>query len=80
MSAGDHEDIMMRTRYVVAGAVVLALLAVAGFAWIGRDDPERSGHGEFATRFQPVAPARTDERAAGVGSVRELQPVPIDRR
>jgi len=72
----------MNSRLLVLALAVLALVASVLFVLAGRSVSPALEHGDFSGRFQPSASSvSTDrERLAGVGSIKELQPVEVKPR
>ena len=64
-----------RNKRIVAGAAALALFAIAVAVTVKGLSPAPGAPpaAEFAMRFQPTLAA-----VAGIGSTRELRPVPLD--
>ena len=64
-----------RNKRIVAGAAALALFAIAVAVTVKGLSPAPGAPpvGDFAARFQPALAA-----VAGIGSTRELKPVPLD--
>ena len=60
-------------KLIFAGAGALVLLALAAASFDGSPSTANPNARDFSSRFQP-----TLDVAAGIGSTRDLKPVPLD--